>query len=304
VQTAGRDAGVWCGEGQRADFPPDQRAEDALSATWTSEPLDERIELLGRPEVTLRLRSDRPQALVAVRLCEVSPEGWSALVTRGVLNLAHRADHGRPQAVPVGEAFDVTVELDAVARAIPRGSRLRVAVSSTYWPWLWPSPEPVVLEIREGEVSELRLPVRPPSPGDDRLRPFDEPEQTPGLRAEVLRPGVEGRSLRQDVAAGVHEQVFDWDLGGLVRLSDIDLEAEDTSRTTFRIVEGDPLSAQVRVDATTSMCRGGWSIRAEIVSTMSADAERWHLTTQLDAYEGEARVFAKTWSRPIPRDHV
>jgi hypothetical protein len=37
---------------------------------------------------------------------------------------------------------------------------------------------------------------------------------------------------------------------------------------------------------------------------MSADAECFHVTSALDAYEGETRVFARTWAWRFPRDHV
>jgi hypothetical protein len=37
---------------------------------------------------------------------------------------------------------------------------------------------------------------------------------------------------------------------------------------------------------------------------MTADAESFHVTNTLDAYEGATRVFAKTWSCAVPRDLV
>ena len=63
-QTAGLDAGSWCPYGEVADWPGDQRAMDGMSLTFTSDPLPERLEILGYPEATLRLESDRPLALV------------------------------------------------------------------------------------------------------------------------------------------------------------------------------------------------------------------------------------------------
>src|SRR4029450_68229 len=94
--TTGQDAGAWCADGGAGDWPVDQRGEDGRSLTFTSPPLAERIELLGFPEVTLALAGDRPQALVAVRLCDVAPDGTSLLVTRGLLNLTHRDGHAEP----------------------------------------------------------------------------------------------------------------------------------------------------------------------------------------------------------------
>ncbi|MDP9184588.1 MAG: CocE/NonD family hydrolase, partial [Actinomycetota bacterium] len=53
-------SGAWCPYGPAADFPSDQRDEDALCLTFDSEPLRERLELLGRPRVGLEVSCDRP----------------------------------------------------------------------------------------------------------------------------------------------------------------------------------------------------------------------------------------------------
>ena len=96
VQSCGTEAGAWTAEGQSADLAGDQRPDDALSLTFDSEPLEEPLEILGFPEASLELAVDRPNALVAVRLCDVFPDGTSALVTRGLLNLSHRESHEHP----------------------------------------------------------------------------------------------------------------------------------------------------------------------------------------------------------------
>jgi hypothetical protein len=150
----------------------------------------------------------------------------------------------------------------------------------------------------------LTLPVRPPRAADEDLAAFGEPEGTPPLEVEHLAPAPAGRRLRRDLATGLLEQEFDWDLGGTVRLVPIDLVSHDESRTVYSIVEGDPLSASVRFRAVTGMSRGDWAVRAEVESTMSADAGAFHVTSALDAYEGETRVFARAWSWRFPRDGV
>ena len=303
VQSAGTQAGAWTAEGQSADLAPDQRPDDAVSLVFDLEPLAEPLEILGFPEVGLGLAADRPNALVAVRLCDVFPDGTSALVTRGLLNLTHRESHEEPTPLEPGRRYDVRVPLDFTAYSLPAGHRLRVAVSPTYWPWAWPSPEPVTLTVFL-EASRLDLPVRPPRPEDEELPAFEDPEHSAPLDVESLAAGPEGRFLTRDLATGLVEQIFDWNLGGAQRFVAVDLVSEDTSRTVYSIVEGDPLSARVRFEAATSMSRGAWRTRAEVESTMTGDAESFHVTTALDVYEGEARVFARTWTFRFPRDLV
>ncbi len=300
-QTLGTEAGVWCAEGQPADLAGDQRPDDARAACIDLAPLAEETEMLGFPAVELDLEVDRPQALVCVRLCDVFPDGASALVTRGLLNLTHRDSHEHPEPLEPGRRYRVRVELDSIAYAVPAGHRLRVAVSSTYWPWAWPSPEPVTLTLHGGA---LELPVRPPRPEDADLPAFAEPEHTPPLEKEQDEAAPDGRSLRRDFASGRLEQVFDYDVGGTVRFVPIDLVSEDANRSAYSIVEGDPLSAEVAFHATTGIARGDWSGRAEVAASMRADAEAFHVTSELTAYERGEQVFHRRWEHDFPRDQV
>ena len=136
----GIDCGTWVAWGEPGDHAPDQQAEDGRSLCFTSAPLPEPLELLGFPEVSLTLISDRPLALLAVRLCDVAPTGASALVTRGLLNLTHRRSHESPEPLVPGEPTPVTLRLRSMGYAFPAGHRIRLALSPTYWPWAWPSP--------------------------------------------------------------------------------------------------------------------------------------------------------------------
>jgi uncharacterized protein len=301
VQSTGTQSGVWCAEGQSGELPADQRPDDALSLTFDFEPLAESLEILGLPAVTLDLEADKPQALVAVRLCEVFPDGTSSLVTRGVLNLAHRQSHEHPTALEPAARYTVRVPLDVVAHSFAAGNHLRVAVSPAYWPWLWPSPEEVTLTVHGGS---LELPVRPPRAEDDRLPAFGEPEHSAPLEIEEKEPGPVAHTLRRDLATGRVEKVFDWDLGGSLRLVDADLETSDASHCVYSIVDGDPLSANVEFRASSGMGRGGWSMLSEVTSSMTSDRDDFHVHTHLDVSENGEQIFSRDWSFTIPRDHV
>jgi uncharacterized protein len=301
VQSAGTEAGVWTAEGQSADLAGDQRADDAVSLTCDLAPLGAPLEILGHPRVVLALAVDRPQALVAVRLCDVFTDGTSLLVARGLLNLTHRDGDEEPETLEPGRRYEVVVPLDVIAHSFPAGHRLRVAVSPTYWPWAWPSPEEVTLTLYGGA---LELPVRKPRPEDAELPEFGEPEHSPSLEVEEHEGGSGGRHLRKEHATGLVEQVFDWDLGGSVRYVDTGLDSSDTSHTVYSIVEGDPLSASVRFRATSGMGRGDWQTLAVVESSMTSDAATFHVESELTVTENEHEVFKRSWRFAFPRDHV
>ncbi len=147
----------------------------------------------------------------------------------------------------------------------------------------------------------LELPVRRPSPGDAALRPFDAPECAPELAEETLRSGPTGRSVTRDLASGAAEARFDWiDGRSLLRGSATELAERNVVRQ--RLVEGDPLSAEAACEVGVELARGEWRTRVEVRSRMTCDRDRFLLTTELDAYEGAGRCFARSWTHEIARD--
>jgi uncharacterized protein len=297
-EAAGQDAGAWCPDGGQGDWPPDQRAEDgrALSFDWA---LEEDVEILGFPEAELSLHVDRPRALVAVRLCAVAPDGASLLITRGLLNLTHRDSHEHIAPLEPGRRYDVRVKLDAIAHAVPAGHRLRLAVSTVYWPWAWPSPEPVTLTLHGGR---LLLPLR--APRDEVLRDFGPPEQAEPLALQTIAPGRTNRTQTYDLATRTHEIRFEWDVGGHRRLVEAGTEMEDTNVSVYRITDGDPLSAEVEVECMSALGRGDWRTRIETHSRTTSTATEFLVTQRMDAYEGEQRIRSRAWELRLPRDGV
>ncbi len=297
----GLDGGVWCADGTHGEGAVDQRADDGRALCFTSAPLPERIELLGNARVELELESDRPVAQLAARLCDVAPDGSSLLVTRGVLNLTHRDGHEHPQPLEPGARTRVVLALDGIAQAIPAGHRLRLALSPAYWPWLWPAPKPVTLAVHTAG-SSLTLPVRPPRAEDEQLPPFEEPEQAPGLEQETLEAVEGARAVTRDFATGRTELRFDWAAGGRYRLVEAGLQTGYWTTTLYSVVPNKPLSAEVRCEAATELGRDGWLTRAEVRSVMDADAERFRVRTELEAFENGKSVRRREWSFETPRE--
>ena len=101
----------------------------------------------------LRVSADAPAASLSVKLCDVFPDGTSALVSRGTLDLAFRDGvHGRPTPLEPGREYDVVLDLDACAYAFAPGQRLRVSVAGSDWPNTVAPPAPVTLTLHGGEL--------------------------------------------------------------------------------------------------------------------------------------------------------
>jgi hypothetical protein len=251
--------------------------------------------------LTLELSSDRPNAFLCARLCDVAPDGASLRVTYGLLNLAHRESHEHPEPLEPGRRYAVRVQLNDIAHAFPPGHRIRLALSTTYWPIVWPSPEvATVTTFTAG--SRLGLPVRAPRPETEAaLRQFPPAETAPPEARTTLRPGGFDRVFSYDVGTDTmtYTSIVD---SGLQRIEAIGLELEEIARKIYRIRSDDPLSADNFIHWTTRRARGDWHVRVETRTRMRATCDEFVVDAELDAYEAERCVFSRNWHAKIPRD--
>ncbi|MGO9885723.1 MAG: CocE/NonD family hydrolase [Solirubrobacteraceae bacterium] len=299
-ELSGADAGAWCPYGEVTDFPPDQRAEDGLALSYTSAPLSDPLEIFGYPEVALRLTVDRPLALVAVRLCDVAPDGSSLLIARGLLNLTHRHSHLELQAMTVGEPTTVVVPLGLTGDVIAAGHRIRLAISSGYWPFAWPSPERVQLELMLGTATRLALPVRIEGAAEPGATPLQPPERAAPAAGFVRHTAW--RKHERDVSSG--RSTIEVGADDHARLDDHRLEFGDrtTQRLTLQVSE--PLSARIDYDGQHFLSRGEWQVKVRLHTSMSATSDTFVVTRELDAYEGDECVHSARNAVEIPRDGV
>jgi hypothetical protein len=301
------NAGEWCGFGAPGEAPLDQRGDDGCSLTFDSAPLRERMEILGAPMATLEVAADQPVAVIAVRLNDVAPGGAATRVTYGLLNLTHRDSHERPQPLEPNTPYLVNIRLNDIAYAFPPRHKLRLAISTGYWPIAWPAPQPITLSLFTGE-SLLDLPVRPPDAADSALRPYELPERAVAETTE-LRPAPLNRICERDRTT--NEAIYTVSTGRddsnglkLTRIKAINLEVGHTALKRFRIGEDDPESAQAEVNQKTLFRRGAWTTRIETRTRLSSTVEDFLLEAELTAYEGDELFFSRAWSRRVKRDLI
>lgn len=299
-QDCGLAGGEYCAIWLGPELPGDQRPDDEKSACFDGEPLEGPLDIVGGPVIRLMLSADRPNAMVAVRLNDIAPDGASTRITYGVLNLTHRDSHEHPEPVIPGDPMEIVVRLDDVAYRIAAGHRLRVAVSTAYWPLVWPSPEPVTLTLAEGI---LELPIR--AAGDEGEVRFAEPEGAAPWAVETLRKSSNLRRVeREDGPAGEKVRLRIVDDFGAVRDSAHGLVIDETARELWTIEPDDPLSAHGETHWTQIRSRGDWRIRTEATTWMRSDAETFRVGGRIEAYEGEELVFEQNFDETIPRDGV
>ena len=297
-QHCGMQSGEYCAIWLGPEMPGDQRSDDALSACFDSQPLKAPMDIVGAPAITLKLSADRPQAQIAVRLNHIHPDGASTRITYGVLNLSHRDSHANPRPLEPGQAYEVQINLDHVAYQVPVGHRLRVAVSTAYWPLLWPAPESAEVSLFDGCIN---LPVRASGEGDEYQ--FPPPEMAPEWQVESLRESSNKRLVENDMTSGKITLVIEDDFGQ-IKDSDHGLITGSIARERWEIHPDNPLSAKGSCHWTTEMSRDNVIIRTETKCEMWSDLTHFHLSARLEAYECDTLILERDVQQTIPRVNI
>ena len=296
-QTCGMSSGEYCAIWLGPEMPDDQRRDDALSLCYDSEQMGEDCDIVGAAKVKLRLKSDTPDGQVAVRLNHIHPDGASTRVTYGVLNLAQRDNHARANALPIGQEIEISFDLDHIAYRIPKGHKLRIAISNAYWPLLWPMPEASTLTISHGEV---QLPISPH--GADHERHFPPPDAEEPWDIKQIRASDNQRQVTTDMKSGITTLEIIDDFGAVVDQQH-GMVSGSVAREWWSVHPDDPLSARGKTHWTEERSRGDWVTRTEAFAEMTSDAENFYLTARMEAYENDTLIFEKDYKETIKRKH-
>ncbi|MDX7952916.1 CocE/NonD family hydrolase [Lichenihabitans sp. Uapishka_5] len=303
----GTTGGEWMGTGVVGEMPADQRLDDGLSLVFDTEPLAADQDVLGFPVVTLELAADRPHAQLALRLCDVAPDGSSLRISYAVLNLDHRDGSAAPAPLVPGERLQVRVPLKVCGHRFPAGHRIRLAVATACWPLVWPARDAATLTLFT-PACRLVLPVRPDRPGEPPLTLPPGRGGAPTPRT-LLREGriTRGVSFDQVTGKAVSTTVGEGGLfgEGVGIWDDIGTTVSHDLTRRLSVAADDPDSAEATIDQVYSMLReDGWAIRIETRVTLAGDRDAFRLNATLKAFEGDAEVATRTWSETIPRLHV
>jgi hypothetical protein len=266
----------------------DQREDDARSLVWEW-PAEQEV-LLGHPTARLQVSADAPAASLSAKLCDVSPDGVSVLVSRGTLDLAYRDGvHAprRPSPLVPGEVYDVEVVLDACGYELAPGHRLRLSAAGSDWPNTVAPASPVRLTVHGGV---LDLPIWT---GNDRL----PPTFTPGAETSSEEPS--------EVAWTVTRDVLRRTTTCAVRHgADYDTPHQGTASERYAgevVVDRRSFAQRAAADCSFTLTWPG--VELTVRSTMQVDvtASGYDVTIAVDAYDGGEHVSHRDWREHVPR---
>jgi hypothetical protein len=280
-------------------LPLDQREDDARSLVYEWAQLADELEVLGHPRLRLTLTSPEPVAFLSAKLCDVFPDGTSALVSRGVLNLTHRDGHDDPKPLEPGAPTLVEVELEATSWIFEPGHRVRLSLAATDWPNVWPPPHGGPLLVERSSI-ELLLPVLvgpavasppvlPPTTGENTHSPQPEGEQPQVVRR--VERDVLGRETRAVTGYG---SVYEAPFGAKISEQYDGSVGVSTADSSHAWARG---TARYRIEWPEAR------VSTEAHLDLRSDAVAYHLAIEVVAEEDEGGIgrIVRRFERTIPR---
>ncbi len=294
--------GKWCSYSESTDLPSDQREEDGGAVIFDSPALDEDYEILGKPYLKLKLKSDKRIAQVAARISDVGPDGRTTRVTFGLLNLTHRESSEEPQELEPGKTYEVIVPMNYIAQRFPAGNQIRVSISTSYWPLAWPAPEPPTLTIYPAE-SFLILPKRNIKKRDASEKALEKPGPMDELETTLLVPAKREWIVERNLATNeVTQKILNNDPQYRLNAIDLEIRKDATERYSYSNNKYETLRGEVK--GVREFRREGWKIKTITRTILTSTSTSFVIRATLDAYEGDVRVFSRSFDESIPRDMV
>lgn len=299
-QTCGQAGGEYFPFMFGPELPDEQSVDDAESIVFDSGLLKKTLDIVGAPEFICTLIPQGTTGNCCVRLCDIRPDGQSALITMGVLNLSHYQSSEAPATLIAGEPLNISITLDQIAYRLPAGHRLRLAISSAYWPFIWPAKGQDGFEICSGA---LELPCRTGIAANDNECQFEAPQAAPAWDAIELRPSSSTRELEVDQETGVVRTIVENDFGEN-KDADHGLISGSSMRECWSIHPDDALSAKVTIEWQQNGGRDDWQWSTLVLVTQYCDATHFHISGYLRAMENDTLAFEAEYLDSIPREFV
>jgi len=271
---------------------------------YDSEPVKQRLEILGLPEALLNVAADATHADWMARLSDVAPDGRVTLITGAAFNGTHRESSRMPAALQPGKVFPLKMTLHFTSWVFAPGHRIRLSISNAQWPMLWPTPSVMTTRLQLGGKSGTRL-VLPVTHSSERAAPhFMEPADNAALAGfETLDEGStsgfgEISSVNHNPQTGETTvlvtnrsgQRYPW---GTEKYEE---------KVEHRVTEAHPEAAAVHSTNRTQVNVLNREIVWESETEFHSDRDNFYYSYQRRLTENGRLIREKKWNRTIPRD--
>ena len=293
----GAEAGEWIPHCSGSEIPGCQKSIDAQSICFDSDILEKHIDVFGRPDLIISLQSNAPTGNLIARLCDVSPSGNSELVSIGVLNLTHRNGSKSPILMPIGETQSLKLKMDNTGHRFLPGQKIRIALSTAYWPFVWPAADNPTLVLAD-QPACLSLPMLI-NLEEKSFQP-NRPIAPPISALTNKRLPNSKREVKYDSNQNKINLTIEDDLGELLYHKH-NLVTSAVKHENYEISNSDPLSSKAEISWNFEYSRDNWTARTITETILTNNKKYYFLTAKVRAYEHGKKIFEKSFNHKIIR---
>ena len=291
----GLETGLWWGEPTG-----DMRPDDAGSMVFDSAVVEEAFEIVGFPKVRLRVSTDAPTAHWVARLEDVQPDGTVSLVGGMLLNGSQRRSRLEPEPLVPGKVYDLEFDMHFTTWTFRPGHRIRLSVSNSLWPMIWPTPHPMTSKLYLGvEPTRIELPVIP-------ARKYRTPEFRPPEPHERIGEGEYSASVPWPFGVFEHKRsvrtgTFSLEWKGYSDFENHGNRYHTYERNYYQTKDSSPAESRFEGEGGRSVDLGDRVIEIRSTVDVRSDEKNFHVTIVRYAYENGVLLRKREWSETIPR---
>ncbi|MDP2904978.1 MAG: CocE/NonD family hydrolase [Candidatus Omnitrophota bacterium] len=291
---AGAKVGTWWGE-----RTPDMRNKMEGAIIFDSVPLEKEKILIGQPKALLKVASDAPLANWVVLLEDVHPDGSVTFVTGAAVSGAQRKSRTDPSFIPPNTFFDLDVKLHFTTYTFAPGHKVRVVISNSLFPMLWPTPYLMNTRLAGGsDVSRIILPFVSSlgKPSDFLLKPADlsSPKDLREIGGHVGDPPLPSIKKEKGWVITHQEEGTSWAVG-----ENKYVEHESIS---YRVNELNPAMAGFSGKGDMSIEMPGRKIEIFATIDIESDMKYFNVRVTRKILENGKLRAQKQWKEKIKRD--
>ena len=298
----GKSSGEYCIIWLGPEYPVDQREDDSYSLVFDSEILEENISLLGTPKIQLYVSSDKPFGQVIVRLNEIHADtGEITRISYGILNLEFLSGFHKAIPLEVNKIYKIAINLDNVGYQVKKGNKLRVSISNSYFPFIFPCKELNTLTIALYNECFIDLPIYK---GKAIKCPFEEPEANKPLEVQYIQKGRNIRDVIEDVKNQTITTKIEDDFG-LCKFPNGMIVGRKCNEKYFA-KKNDALSAKIEIIWEYCAERQEMDIKVDVINELivECDYDNFYIKTKIFAKKNGIEVYKNEDNKKVLRISV
>ncbi len=295
VPTYGINTGLWWGEPTG-----DMRADDVGSLVFDSAPLEKEIEIIGFPRVYLSASADAPLAHWIARLEDVFPDGTVSLVAGALLNGSQRRSRLELEPLVPGQAYDLNFEMHFTTWTFKPGHRIRLAVTNSLFPMIWPTPYMMTTKLWTGvDSTRIELPVTPtkkrPVPAFKTPEKREVPQDARDIESQVWPQGSYEwrRDLWRKTVSVEWKGNSTWEIQGR--------RYHSTEKNIYETNEKKPAESRFYGEDSDRIELPGRNIYLLTNVEILSDEKNFFVTFVRQIFENDKLVRRREWKETVPR---